>query len=173
MKQLGENEKILSIIRHYGKDILSSEKYLPQHTFIQHGTITTAIHSAAVTYKSVEIALHSKKKVNMRVLIRAGLLHDYYLYDWHKNKNEHPLHGYTHAEVSMYNAGRDFGIGPATATAIYSHMFPLNLFRFPRTREARILCLADKICATYETLKLDKYGPGLSTLFPEEATISF
>jgi len=168
MKQLGEDEKLLAVIRHYGSDILTSEKYQPQHTFIQHGTITTALHSVAVTYKALELAEKSRKKgkkVNTRILVRAGLLHDYYLYDWHDNKNEHPLHGYTHAKVSMYNAGRDFGIGPATATAIYSHMFPLNLFRVPRTREAWLLCIADKICASYETLHFDMYGPGLLTLF--------
>ena len=35
---------------------------------------------------------------------------------------------------------------------IYTHMFPMNL-RIPKYKESMILCMADKIVATKETIK--------------------
>ena len=50
------------------------------------------------------------------------------------------------------NANNDFGLNKIERNMIYTHMFPLNL-RIPRYKESIILCLADKIVATKETIK--------------------
>ena len=44
---------------------------------------------------------------------------------------------------------------------IFRHMFPLNISRFPNSREVALVCIADKICATMETIHRKRYDPVL------------
>ncbi|MCR5214164.1 MAG: HD domain-containing protein [Eubacterium sp.] len=152
------NPEIIKIVYQYGSDILDSPKFDREKEFIQHGNTTTHHHSLAVAYVSVYLALKkeekSKKKIDMRSLVRGALLHDYFLYDWHDKSENHSVHGYTHARQSLKNAKRDFPINKTEADIIFCHMFPLNITRFPRTREGRIVCIADKLCAGAETASL-------------------
>lgn len=77
-------------------------------------------------------------------------MHDYFLYDWHSEKTVGGLHGFTHAKTACNNAKRDFDINENEQNMILTHVFPLNI-NPPKTREGVILCVADKICAIYET----------------------
>ena len=158
MVKVGYNKKIMDIIRKYGKDILESELYLREREYIQHGDTSTYTHSLCVTYISVSMALKKNKPVDMRSLVRGALLHDYFLYDWHEKNKYHRLHGYTHAKRAMENATKDFALNEKEKGIIFTHMFPLNISRFPSSREARIVCLSDKICAGYETLSMLEYS---------------
>ena len=51
----------------------------------QHGAVTTFAHSIRVACLAVWMAdrLHLWDKVDLQSLVRAALLHDYFLYDWH------------------------------------------------------------------------------------------
>ena len=62
----------------------------------------------------------------------------------------------------MENARRDFHITSKEAEIIYCHMFPLNLTRVPKSREARLVCMADKMVAGSETLLIMKYSQAMS-----------
>lgn len=64
----------------------------------------------------------------------------------------HKLHGFSHAETALKNAKRDFKLGRIEKNMIRTHMFPLNITSVPTHRESMILCLADKIVATRETV---------------------
>ena len=57
-----------------------------------------------------------------------------------------------HGTVSVFkrNAMQDYNISDKEADIILKHMFPLTIIP-PNNREAWIVCMADKICATYET----------------------
>ena len=44
-------------------------------------------------------------------------------------------------------AEKEFQLSDLEKNIIISHMWPLNFFHFPRSREAVLVCLADKICA--------------------------
>ena len=122
-------------------------------SFTQHGTVSTFDHCRAVTKLSLGIDrrlhLHSDKKV----LITGAMLHDYFLYDWHdKARPGQKIHGYTHAAAAAKNARSHFGIDKRTHHVINSHMWPLNITRVPRSREAWIVCAADKIVSIRETV---------------------
>jgi hypothetical protein len=68
----------------------------------------------------------------------------------------------------MENAIREFGISALEQRIIYCHMFPLNLTRIPKETEALIVCIADKICASFETLKFIDYNSITSQLNREK-----
>ena len=161
MLRIGYDKKILNIMKKYGADILENGNYLKEREFIQHGTTTTYTHSLCVTCISISLALKRNKPIDMRSLVRGALLHDYFLYDWHENNKYHNLHGYTHAKRSLENATADFKLNRIEREIIYCHMFPLNITRPPKSREARLVCMADKICASYETLNRLEYSPEL------------
>lgn len=47
----------------------------------------------------------------------------------------------------------DFALNAVERDVIARHMFPLNLTP-PRYRESILVCIADKICAVYETFSI-------------------
>lgn len=136
----------------HAKDILSSEKMLSEKEFIQHGNVSCYEHSVNVAKMSLLIAgvLLLFIRINERALVRGALLHDYFLYDWHKSG--HKLHGFFHAGCALKNAESDFKLNDIEKNIIKRHMFPLNLCP-PKYCESWIVCIADKICALKETFR--------------------
>ena len=127
-----------------------SGEFNKNHDFIQHGSISVYDHCVDVALCSCRIAELLPFHINMSSLIRGALLHDYFLYDWHVKSDAHRLHGFFHPGVALANAERDYDLNPLEKSIIIHHMFPLTLMP-PTCREAWIVCLADKICASRET----------------------
>ena len=128
-------------------------------SFTQHGTTTVFEHCVSVAKFSLLMAHYLEKKFKIKCdrdsLVRAALLHDYFLYDWHdKTIPGHNIHGFTHPRTACINADRDFGLNDIEKDIISKHMFPLT-FMPPRYRESVIVTLADKWCALCETFKVD------------------
>ncbi|MGX8703383.1 MAG: HD domain-containing protein, partial [bacterium] len=86
-----------------------------------------------------------------RELVRAAFLHDYFLYDWHKQGDK--FHGYHHPDIAADNALRDFELTKREENIIRSHMWPLTFRHLPKSREAYIVSLSDKIVSTRETIR--------------------
>lgn len=122
---------------------------------IQHGSITVEEHSIKVARLSLKIADKLKLKVDRKALVRGALLHDYFLYDWHDNEKWHRLHGFKHPFFAARNAKRDYDVTEKEEKIIKSHMFPLLPIP-PSSKEGWIVCIADKISATKETLFMRK-----------------
>ena len=139
------------LLQKYGEDILASPGMAQEKGFFQHGTVTVYDHSVAVALMCLRLAWLMHLKTDTRALVRGALLHDYFLYDWHIKVKGRPLHGFWHARFAMANAQRDFGLSQIERNMILSHMFPMNK-TLPRYRETVLLCTADKICATRETV---------------------
>lgn len=132
---------------------LKSEIVQSMDRYIQHGTVTTLRHALAVTYLSCAIAAWIHLRVNTRNLAIGALLHDFYLYDWHdKNHPKRTLHGFSHPDVACQNALLYFNVNPQIQQIILCHMWPLTLRRIPPSREAIVVCIADKICSSKETI---------------------
>lgn len=143
--------KYLKQIEEYAGDILYSDEYQKNRDYIQHGATSIYEHCIYVTCECLKIA--ENKNVDKKQLVRAGLLHDYFKYDWHiygKKNGLHKLHGIYHPSYAAENAKKDFDITKKEENAIRSHMWPLG-FDFPHSKEAWILFLADKNCALKET----------------------
>lgn len=120
--------------------------------FTQHGDTSCLLHTAAVAYYSIKLAESLGIKVNKRQLIRGALLHDYFLYDWHDGQKGRHIHGFTHPGTALKNALEDFNLSDCERDIICKHMFPLTLVP-PKFRESVIVCIVDKYCSLYETLK--------------------
>lgn len=122
-------------------------------TFIQHGDRSVYDHCVAAAKMSVRIVDKLHIRVDRHSLIIGALLHDYFLYDWHDNSSKtHSWHGFTHPAAALRNAEEDFDLSKREEDIISHHMFPLVPMP-PHSREAWIVCLADKIVASKETAK--------------------
>ena len=86
-----------------------------------------------------------------KITCEGALLHDYFLYDWHEKNAGHRFHGFIHAGRALQNAKNDFELTRREENIISRHMFPLNIVP-PMCKEAWLVCLADKICASKETI---------------------
>ena len=120
----------------------------------QHGNISIYEHCIAVARAACCIARALPLEVDYRSLVRGALLHDYFLYDWHDTSMNNQLHGYFHPRKALRNALEDFDLTPREENIILRHMFPLTPLP-PRYRESWIVCIADKVCALRETLRID------------------
>jgi uncharacterized protein len=141
----------------YAKEIMESPEFSASKQFIQHGTVTVYVHSVNVASVSFSIA-HALKKgrlgktLDLKSLVRAALLHDFFLYDWHTPERMWSLHGWTHPVTAARNAGQTFGASEKERSLIRTHMWPYTLLHPPQHAEGWIICLADKICSAHETL---------------------
>ena len=162
-KRIPRKTKVSDAVEYYGADIIYSDNFKSSHKNMQHGDVSVMEHSISVSMMSVKLAKLTHLKYDYYSLVRGSLLHDYFLYDWHEKDSNHKLHGFRHADRALTNAANDFSINPIEANMIMRHMFPLNI-RPPKTREAIILCIADKICAAKETVSRPFYNKSIKKI---------
>ncbi len=140
------------LVKRTADELERGSRYSITKEHIQHGSVSVYAHCLSVAEESVRIARIMNLNVDLDSLVRGALLHDYFLYDWHDNPDgRHNVHGFTHPYTALKNAKQDFTLSKKECDIIVHHMFPLVPLP-PHSKEAWIVCLADKICATRETL---------------------
>ena len=140
------------------QDYLNNEKVKQMDTIHMHRGSTCYIHSFMVAKLAVKRALRrKKKKLDLKSILIASILHDYYLYDWRDNKKLLKGHAKRHPFIAAQNATNDFNISSFVKEIIESHMWPYNFKYFPRTTEARIVCNADTHIAFKEAMTSIKH----------------
>lgn len=139
--------------------VCEHSRFLQSRNFIQHGTTSVYTHSLSVAYLSCLLAEHFQMQVDWHALIRGALLHDYFLYDWHVKDPSHRLHGFTHPARALRNAREEFSLSTKESFIILRHMFPLVPIP-PSSPEGWLVCLADKICSSFETFRQPVIGSG-------------
>ena len=96
---------------------------------------------------------------------RAGLLHDLYLYNARDRRNYQGHQCFAHPKAALRNARALCGeLTPKEENIILSHMWPLAR-KMPRSREAVLITVVDKICATAEAMHI-WHRMRLRTLLP-------
>ena len=152
---------------------LNDEKILKMKEVNMHRGSNTYIHSFKVAKLAIKRALRRKRRLDLESILIASILHDYYLYDWRKDKSRKKHHAKNHPFIASENAKRDFDIEEFTSEIIEEHMWPINFKNFPKTTEARIVNNADNSIAFIEVLtsikykskRMDKYTKSIQTLF--------
>lgn len=144
-------------------DILADPIFQETRGFVHHGGENSVYdHSVATAYTAYSLA-HSfgLSPADIHSVTRAALLHDFFGYDWHGDwfkgylgqfsgwQRLCHMHAFVHGDIAAERAHRHFGLTARQRNAIESHMFPLAP-ALPRSREAWIVTLADKIVATRE-----------------------
>lgn len=134
-------EYLQSFLDRYAKD----ERILRMLAFPHHPPVSAYAHSLMVVRKCVELVVRYNLAVNWEDLLLAALLHDFYLYDFRKNSAFRNC--FIHPRKAMENAIELFDVNNHVAKCIRTHMFPATPLRIPKSKEAWILTIADKIAA--------------------------
>lgn len=132
-------------------DLINNPVVRSMEGFIQHSNISCLEHCINVSYNSYLIC--RRLDLNYQAAARGGLLHDFFLYDWHISKPKGGLHGFTHPFTALENANKYFNLNNVEKDIIAKHMWPLTL-KMPKYKEALIVSFVDKYCALMETIKV-------------------
>ena len=137
--------------------LLASREVQSMDRWRHHFTVTCYEHSLFVSY--IAFCLARRLGWDCEAAARAGLLHDLYLYDSsdptaHPGNQclDHPVYALRNARALCPD------LSEREANAILTHMWPLAI-HMPRCREALVVNLADKFCATLEVAQLYRLIP--------------
>jgi uncharacterized protein len=139
------------LFNEYAREILESEVFLKNKGLISHGAISMYSHCLAVAALSFSM-VEEDARIDRRCVVRAALLHDFFLYECHQMGLRYVLHGWIHAKIAAEKARELFNINDKEYSCIRTHMWPWTLFHPPRYREGWVISLADKIVALRETI---------------------
>ena len=136
------------------EDLLQTPQVQSMRSLPHHPGVNCYEHSVFVAYVAFRLA--RRWGLNYRSCARAGLLHDLYLYRWN-DQSAHPgLQCFDHPVFALRNASRLTSLSKLERNIILAHMWPLAL-HLPRSREAWVVSLADKLCATAEVVQLFRH----------------
>ncbi len=132
----------------------------------QHHNDSVYDHTLRVAYQAWRMG--KRWKADEEPLLRGALFHDLYFHDW--REKEHIInHGWTHPYIALGNAKKHFSpVSAHEANIISSHMWPFNIKNPPKSREALILSLADKMVASGEVVLMFLNFLKRSILHPRE-----
>lgn len=87
-------------------DLISYPLVRSMKNYIQNGDVDCLEHSLYVSYYSYLVC--RRINLNYRCAARGGLLHDFFLYDWHIKGSHKGLHGLNHPRSALRNAKKVF-----------------------------------------------------------------
>lgn len=134
------------------EDILEHSEVQKLKEFMHHAQLSVYDHSLHVAYWNYRIC--SLFKWDVKAATRAGMLHDMFMYDWHKYRANSffKLHGFVHAGFALEHAKKNFDLSKKEEDIISKHMFPLNI-ALPKYRETWVIVIMDKLCAMSEVMR--------------------
>jgi uncharacterized protein len=132
------------------RGILANEEFCKLTRYTHHRRTTRLMHSLNVSYLSWRIA--KQLGLDARVAARAGLLHDFCVYDFREKLPNGQLQAFYHPKAAVRTSEQYFLLYEKERQAILSHMFPLG--PMPRSREAWVISTVDKVCACAEFFRL-------------------
>lgn len=115
-------------------------------------------HSSRVALCAYDLSRRLRIKADGVSLAKGAMLHDFYLYKARGNKEIGVReHWFGHPVTALKNAEKEFQLTELEKNIITSHMWPLTFLHFPKSREAFLVGLADKICAFGEVFLKRNY----------------
>ena len=146
LKKMSYNED--SLFQELTLDIINHPEYEKLKDYHHHQN-SIYHHNVKVAWLSYIVG----KKLNLRLneLVRGALFHDFFLYNWRKEKPENgKLHAFAHPKEALSNSKTHFApITPIEKDIILKHMWPLTIVP-PKYIESFVVCIVDKLVATKE-----------------------
>ena len=119
------------------KDIVSNPKVQEMKKYRQHYETSTFDHCYMVSYYCYRVC--KKLRLDYKSAARAGMLHDFFLYDWRIRQNDRKgFHGFTHPRTALNNATKIFNLNKKEQDIILKHMWPVTLI-LPKYKESFII----------------------------------
>lgn len=151
--------------------MLSLNPMVRQMQQLSHHKVTnTYTHCLNVAEYSYLMARKFRINIDEQSLATGAMLHDFYLYNFREQDDmggmDHLRH---HPMYALANAKNYFGLNSKEENIIVSHMWPLTISKLPRSREAVLVCIADKVCA-FKELALGHARKGVSYCRPDRQT---
>ncbi len=131
-------------------DLVNNSVVLEMKKYRQHFDVDCFSHCYDVSYCCY--AITKKLGLDYKAAARAGMLHDFFLYDWRVKNDYKGLHAFTHGKIACENSLKLFNLTKKEQDMIIKHMWPVTIVP-PKSIEGFILTLADKYCASKEILK--------------------
>ena len=117
------------------------------------GSVTTYEHCLRVTPHRFWLNIHLHVRADEASLVKGGVPARFFTCTTGINcSNITHWHGFKHARIARYNAETVFKLTDKEKDIIQSHMWPLNPTDIPHSREAVLVCMADKMSSSYETV---------------------
>lgn len=129
------------------KDIVTVPEYRELMNHRHHKVTSRYQHCLNVAWYSYCIARQAG--LDYVSAARAGMLHDFYLYDGYKCSEMKGPHAEVHPQIALRNAEKYFNLNETEKDCILHHMWPVS-HTVPRTREGVIITIVDKYCAAIE-----------------------
>lgn len=126
--------------------ILDNAEFRKLILYKQHYQTTRFMHSLNVSY--ISWCISKKFGWDSSAAARAGLLHDFCVYDFRDKLPKGQIQAFYHPKVAARTSEEHFALYAKERQAILSHMFPLG--PLPKSREAWVISCADKFCAITE-----------------------
>ena len=146
LQEIYDNNEFINIIY----TLIEHPTVKQMKNFKQHYETSCFNHCLIASYYCYKIC--KKLKLDYVSFSRAAMLHDLFLYDWHKRENGRKgLHAFTHPKTAYKNASKLFKLNNLETDIILKHMWPVTFFDFPKYKESFILTLVDKYCALNES----------------------
>lgn len=146
------------------KDILENDDIKKLRKYYQHGNTTRFEHSLNVSYLNYKIC--KNLGLDYKSAARAGLLHDFFLYDWkqYKEKDFFKKHGFCHPKTALRNSEQFFKLNDIEKDMILKHMWPLTI-KLPKYKETYVITFVDKACCLHEMAKALKVTMFIKSIF--------
>lgn len=131
------------------RDLIQDKAVQSMKGYIHHRDVTCLEHSIHVSYTSYLACRYLG--MDYKSAARGGLLHDFFLYDWHRTKPRIE-HGLTHSRIALANANQRFSLNKIEKDIIEKHMWPLTII-LPKYMESYVILLIDIYCMLIEVIK--------------------
>lgn len=142
-----DKEEFLGLAKH----VIENEKIQEMKKYNHHSQTNCFTHSLHVAYYNYVVC--KMAGLDVEAGVRAGLMHDMFLYDWHtrRPKPGERLHGFEHPKKALKNASDCFELSDREIDMISKHMFPLTI-SVPKYKETFVIVMTDKFCSSCEVL---------------------
>lgn len=132
-------------------DILSNKVVMSSNAIMHHSKTSCYRHMFNVSYYSFKMC--KALKLDYISAARGAMLHDLYLYTWHKERGIImeilKRHHWIHPKIALQNAIQNFDLNDIEKDIIEKHMWPVTI-KFPKYAESFIVGVADKFCCIME-----------------------
>lgn len=152
------------------KKIIDSEEFKTMANHRHHIQVSTYEHCLKVAYLCYRYHIKHNSKVNIKELVRAALLHDYFLYDRIDKTTVKPknrfVHVFCHPSIALNNATAQYRLSIQEQDAIRKHMFPIVPIP-PTSKCGWLVCFYDKVAAVGDYFNREKWKQELLEYCPE------